>query len=111
MKNDFLKELKVGDLVTIYEEFGYRHFNKVINISKRYVDTDFFGYRFSLETGKCINNNMYKLVRQTELDKKKSIEKYHIEDIKNIIFNNISNNKKVIEITKLVDSWKDGDIR
>lgn len=104
MKNDFLKELKVGDLVTIYEKFGYRHFNKVINISKRYVYTDFFGYKFNLETGECINNNMYKLVRQTELDKKKSIDKYIINDIIDIIDTyNIGNSKKIEKISEIIN--------
>lgn len=117
MKNDFLKELKVGDLVTIINGSSDRFISKVIKITKDfiYVDDEYYG-KFTKD-GYLIRNysknidRYVHLVKSTELDYKRYSDRNKIRNIGDIIRSNMSNNKKVIEITKLVDSWKDGDIR
>lgn len=125
MKNDFLKALKVGDLVTVINGSGNRFIRKVIKITKNfiYVDGKFYsnftdkyyskftkdGYLIRIYS-KDIDRYVH-LVKSTELDYKRYSDRNKIRNISNIIRSDISNNKKVIEITKLVDSWKDGDIR
>ena len=117
MKNDFLKFLKVGDLVTVINGSGNRFICKVIKITKNfiYVDDKFYskftkdGYLIRIYS-KDIDSYVH-LVTSTELDYKRYSDRNKISNIGNIIRSDISNSKKIIEITKLVDSWKDGDIR
>lgn len=117
MKNNFLKELKDDDLVTIINGSNNRFIAKVIKVTNDFIYVDDEYYSKFTKDGYLIRSyskdidRYVHLVKSTELDYKRYSDRNKIRNISNIIRSNMSNNKKVIEITKLVDSWKDGDIR